>query len=393
MNRPAGPSVFPPVHRTAPILYWPRDMTTQGKLFGPVTGGPVYLLRPRSRKWERLAAAELRALVESGEVPDESWVASGEPLRAHDFVERFREPDEAPAARLARLLELERPLVFFDLESTGTSVEEDRVVEFAGIRVEPGGSSRSLRLLVNPGIPIPAESSAIHGIADEDVRDAPRFADVAAEIGAFLAGADLAGYNVVSFDVPFLVAEFERHGVASAWDWFEEWRGRTIVDVCLLYKELRPRTLGAAHADLCGELLEDAHSALADVAGTLRVLARMLETGEVTAADAAELEAKTERRAGGRRRFLDMRGNFFLTEDGDIRSRFAKIRDLSFRAEMSSGNPRNVKGYLNWMLTKDFDSSTTRVARILAESMPVLEPKETAVGFEERWKGFVSRLG
>lgn len=358
----------------------------------PASGPFHYLLRPGAAEWEHLSEPELVEGIRAGGIPEESWVASGAPLRAADFAGRFHEPDEAPAKRLAKLVKLVRPVVFFDLETTGTRVNEDRIVEFAAFRIEPDGSTREERLLIHPGMAIPPESSAIHGISDDAVRDQPGFAQVAASIGALLEGADLAGYNIAAFDLPLLVAEFERSERQADWDWFEKWRERSVLDVCLLYKELRPRTLSAAHADLCGAPLVDAHSAFADVIGTLRVLVRLIETGEVAAASAADIERRSERRPSARRNQLDMNGNFFLTDDDDIFARPGKIRGRSFRNEMASGDPQGVRRFLQWMLTKEFDSSTKRAARLLAESMPVLQAQEAPESFAARWQSFVTRL-
>lgn len=162
-------------------------------------------------------------------------------------------------------IQLSKPLAFFDLETTGISLSTDRIVEIAIVKVLPDGTKQIKRKLINPEMPIPAGASAIHGITDDMVKDAPTFRQVANEIKQFLDNADLAGFNSNRFDVPILVEEFLRVGLDFSID------GRKLVDVQRIYHMMEQRTLSAAYKFYCDKPLEDAHSAEADANATWEV--------------------------------------------------------------------------------------------------------------------------
>jgi DNA polymerase III subunit epsilon len=166
---------------------------------------------------------------------------------------------------------LARPLVFFDLETTGLRVGIDRIVELAVIRLAPGGDVMEKVRRFNPGIPIPAEATAVHGITDADVADKPPFSARARALARLLEPCDLAGFNVRRFDLPMLLAEFQRAGIP-----FDP-RARRVVDVQMIYHREEPRDLSAAVRFYLGRDLEDAHSALADIRATAAVLGAQLE--------------------------------------------------------------------------------------------------------------------
>jgi DNA polymerase-3 subunit epsilon len=165
-----------------------------------------------------------------------------------------------------RLLEIVRPLAFFDLETTGVDVATDRIVELAVLKLLPDGTEQTFHTLINPGVPIPASASEIHGIRDEDVRDKPEFRQIADGLVKFLEGCDLARFNMIQFDLPLLKAEFSRAGI----DWSED--SRNLVDAHVVYQEKERRDLTAALKFYCGDEHDGAHSALADVRATRRVL-------------------------------------------------------------------------------------------------------------------------
>ena len=167
-------------------------------------------------------------------------------------------------------LHLRRPLAFFDLETTGVDTRHDRIVEIAMLRFEPGRKPRSLELLFNPQCPIPSAATAIHGIRDEHVAHCASFADQAARVARFVGDADLAGFGAARFDVPFLVAEFERAG----WDF--PLRGRKVVDALILFHRLEPRDFAAAVRRFCGREHAQAHRAASDVRASVMVLNAML---------------------------------------------------------------------------------------------------------------------
>ena len=168
-------------------------------------------------------------------------------------------------------IELSKPLAFFDLETTGINLATDRIVEIAIVKIMPDGSKTVKRKLINPEMPIPAGASAVHGITDEMVKDAPTFRQVANEIKQFLDNADLAGFNSNRFDVPILVEEFLRVGLDFTID------GRKLVDVQRIFHMMEQRTLSAAYKFYCNKPLEDAHSAEADATATWEVFDAQLE--------------------------------------------------------------------------------------------------------------------
>jgi DNA polymerase-3 subunit epsilon len=165
-----------------------------------------------------------------------------------------------------KVLNLKKPLVFFDLETTGTNIAKDRIVEFAFLKVLPNGDREMQCKKINPQIPIPLQSSLIHGIYDKDVADAPTFKQVAKELANFLEGADFAGFNIIRFDVPMLVEEFLRNGIDFSMN------NRRLIDAQRIYHLMEPRNLSAAYRFYCGKNLEDAHTAEADTIATFEVL-------------------------------------------------------------------------------------------------------------------------
>ncbi len=173
-------------------------------------------------------------------------------------------------------LKLKRPLAFFDLETTGVNISADRIVEISVLKVSPDGSETAKTLKINPEMPIPIESSLIHGIYDADVAGAPAFKAVAAEIAEFIGDADLAGYNSNKFDIPMLMEEFLRAGVDFSLT------DRFFVDVQNIFHQMEQRTLKAAYRFYCDKSLDNAHSAEADVQATYDVLRSQLDRYEDT---------------------------------------------------------------------------------------------------------------
>lgn len=171
-------------------------------------------------------------------------------------------------------LNLKNPLVVFDLETTGTNISQDRIVEIAMIKVMPDGTIEEKDRRLNPTIPIPLETSLIHGIYDEDVKDEPSFKQVAKSLAQFLEGCDLSGFNVLGFDVPMLVEEFLRANVDF------DVSSRKIVDAQKIFHLMEKRNLTAAYKFYCNEDLKNAHSALADTRATYEVLVAQIEKYE-----------------------------------------------------------------------------------------------------------------
>jgi DNA polymerase-3 subunit epsilon len=163
-------------------------------------------------------------------------------------------------------LKLYKPLCVFDLETTGTNVGKDRIVEICILKVNPDASRESKTWLVNPEMSIPKESSAIHGITDDRVKDAPTFKDIASKVLEMISGSDLGGFNSNRFDVPLLAEELLRAGLDFDLSKFK------LIDAQTIYHKMEPRNLSAAYNFYCKKTLENAHSAEADVLATFEVL-------------------------------------------------------------------------------------------------------------------------
>ena len=168
-------------------------------------------------------------------------------------------------------LNLKNPLVFFDLETTGINITKDRIVEISLLKVHPNGKEEIKSRLINPEMPIPAQSTAIHGITDDDVKDSPTFKQVAKSLADMLEGCDLAGFNSSRFDVPMLSEEFLRAGVDF------DMSKRKFVDVQIIFHKKEQRTLEAAYKFYCDKELQNAHSAEADTIATYEVLKSQLD--------------------------------------------------------------------------------------------------------------------
>lgn len=182
-----------------------------------------------------------------------------------------------------RTLSLKRPIVFFDLETTGTNISHDRIVEISLVKVMPDGTEIVKTRRVNPEMPIPAEATAIHHITDEDVRNEPTFRQIAKSLAHIFTGCDIAGFNSNRFDIPLLDQEFQRADVD-----FDFGKAR-FIDVQTIFHKKEPRNLTAAYSFYCGKNLEDAHSASADTMATYEVLKAQLVRYEDLPLDVAEL--------------------------------------------------------------------------------------------------------
>ncbi len=250
------------------------------------------------------------------------------------------------------ILNLKRPLVFFDLETTGVNVSHDRIVELSYIKVYPDGSEESGVYRINPGIPIPPQSTAVHHITDADVADKPRFGALAAEIMAVFEDADIAGFNSNKFDVPLLVEEFSRNG-----GHFDLTKHK-FVDVQTIYHKLEPRTLSAAYRFYCGEDLEDAHSAAADTRATYKVLMAQLEKYPETAEFGNDIDKLSL--FSRQNRNIDLSGRFSRNDDGVAVFNFGKFKGQPV-VEVLRKEPQ----YYNWMMQGDFPKNTKDVLTVL----------------------------
>lgn len=255
-------------------------------------------------------------------------------------------------------LELQRPLAFFDLETTGTRIGKDRIVQIGIVRIQPNGERERYQTLVNPEIPIPPESTAIHGISDLDVAMAPTLEAVAREILDELAGCDLAGFNVLRFDIPFLTEELHRVGV----DWSTA--DLRVVDVQRIFHKMEPRDLSAALRFYCGREHEGAHDALADVEATADVLLAQLDRyPDQLKSDVGSLGEIS----GDRQRSPDAAGKLRFDDRGAICLGFGKYSGWTLE-----NIGRHDPGYLQWLMTRaELPGSTLAVMRnALADIQP-----------------------
>ena len=240
-------------------------------------------------------------------------------------------------------LQLKRPLVFFDIESTGLSPEKDRIVEISLIKVYPDGHEEVRTRRINPECHIPEESTAVHGITDDDVRDCPTFRQVAKSLASMIQGCDIAGYNSNRFDVPLLGEEFIRAGVEVD---FSRCR---FIDVQTIFHNMERRTLEAAYKFYCEKDLTEAHSAEADTRATLEVLKAQLDRyPEDLQNDVEFLSSFTTQQ-----RNLDLAGRFVYNEKDEVVINFGKHKGTPV-AEVLKKEP----GYYDWVMKADFSEDT-----------------------------------
>jgi DNA polymerase-3 subunit epsilon len=231
-------------------------------------------------------------------------------------------------------LVLDCPLAVVDLESTGVNPATDRMVEVAVLKLLPDGRQEWYHRRVNPGIPIPVNASAIHRIVDADIRESPRFNDIAVELARVLEGCDLAGFGIVSFDLPLMVAEFARTGLPF------RIANRRVIDVLTLYRRLQPRDLANAVRTYLGREYQDAHSASADALATAEILDQQV-LRHALPASIAELHSVLVA--------VDIAGRFRRDEAGRVVFAFGKYAGRLL-AEVATCD----RGYLQWMLTRPF---------------------------------------
>lgn len=253
-------------------------------------------------------------------------------------------------------LNLKNPLVFFDLETTGTNIAKDRIVEWAFIKALPNGEIEKDIKKINPEMPIPIESSLVHGIYDEHVKDAPTFKSIAKNLVKFLEGCDLAGYNIVRFDVPMLVEEFLRVGVDFSVS------NRKLVDAQKIFFMMEPRTLTAAYKFYCNKSLEDAHTAEADTMATLEVL-----NAQIHHYEGVEIKDKegnpfvpihndvNKLHELVNDKIVDFAGRMVFNDKGQEVFNFGK-----FRGKPVEWVLEREHGYYDWMMKGDFALDTKR---------------------------------
>lgn len=250
-------------------------------------------------------------------------------------------------------LKLERPLVVFDIESTGLSPRYDRIVELAAVKLHPDGAEETRTWLLNPGVPIPPETTKIHGITDEIVKDCPTFGDRAQEIFEFFRDCDLSGFNADRFDIPCLEEEFARHGYNFAAS------GRKHVDVQKIYHRMEPRDLSAAVRFYLGRSHDGAHGAEADAVATSQVLKAQMEKYAALPRDVAALD------------------EFLVPHDPANADRNGMLRWVKGELTVNFGKKRGTPlkkllldepSYLRWIVKGDFDTEVRMIVKDLLDN-------------------------
>ena len=243
-------------------------------------------------------------------------------------------------------LNLDKPVVFFDLETTGTNTVQDRIVEISYLKVSPNGGEDMHTRRINPEMHFPEQASAVHGIYDDDVKDCPKFKEVAKEIARDFEGSDIAGFNSNRFDVPLLAEEFLRAGVDI------DLSRHRFIDVQVIFHKMEQRTLSAAYKFYCGKDLTDAHSADGDTRATYEVLMAQLDrypdTLQNNMAFLSEFSSFT--------RNVDFAGRIIRNDQGQEVFNFGKYKDMPV-VEVFRRDP----GYYSWILQGDFPLNTKQV--------------------------------
>lgn len=243
-------------------------------------------------------------------------------------------------------LNLRRPIVFFDIESTGLDVAKDRIVEISAVKVFPDGHKEVKTRRVNPQVEIPAEATAIHHITNEDVAGEPEFKQIAKSLAQWLEGCDFAGYNFLKFDIPLLEEEFLRCGVQF------DFRKKKLIDVQNIFHKMEQRTLVAAYKFYCSKDLDQAHSAEADTIATYEVLEAQLDRYSGTLENDVQKLAEFSSRS----RFVDYAGRIVLNDKNQAVFNFGKHRGRPV-VEVFKEEP----SYYAWMCNGDFTLDTKKV--------------------------------
>lgn len=254
---------------------------------------------------------------------------------------------------------LKRPIAFFDLETTGLNTTHDRIVEIGILKIDANGEKKEYRAVLNPEIPIPAESASVHGYTNEMVADKPTFREKAREIADFIGNADLAGYNILKFDLPLLVEEFLRVGVEFNLD------GRDFIDVMNIFMKMEPRTLKGAYRFFCHSELEGAHGAIADTEATYEVLKAMLDKYDgVEYEDSKGVKSpgpvndmKELARFSAHHQNADLCGQIIYDAEGKEVFQFGKHKGKRVEDVFRSID----RNYYDWMMNSDFPLYTKRL--------------------------------
>ncbi len=246
-------------------------------------------------------------------------------------------------SNLATALKLERPLVVFDTETTGLSMTTDRIIQLAYIKHFPDGSVTEAKFLFNPQMPIPPSSTAIHGLTDEMVAEAPTFQDKAGELKEIFNGCIFSGFNVSGFDLPLLRQEFIRAGYTFSY------KGEDILDTKTIYHFFEPRTLTSAYAYYCNKDHSDSHDAMADTVAAAEVMAAQIKRYGADEVKRVQSNAMQEYVDGDQK---------FYWKDEEIYFSFSKFKHQPLRKVIETD-----RGFVEWILTADFSDEIKKLMK------------------------------
>ncbi len=268
-------------------------------------------------------------------------------------------------------IQLEKPLCVFDLETTGLNISKDRIVQIAILKIYPSGKKEELNLLINPEMNISDSNSAIHGVTNEMVKDAPTFKDAGSEIVAFIGTSDLAGYNSNKFDIPVLAEEFLRVDIEF------DLSTKDCVDIQNIFHKMEQRTLVAAYKFYCSKELTNAHDAMADTVATWEVFEKQLEQYDNLKPN---IDFLADFSRNSVHKNIDFAGRLAINENNEAIYNFGKHKGKTIK-EISVSEP----GYYGWMLEADFPRYTKK---ILLQEMEKIKAKKK----EENQQDFNSKL-
>lgn len=253
-------------------------------------------------------------------------------------------------------MKINKPIAFFDLETTGVNISTDRIIEICVVRVSPDEKIEVKTFRVNPGIPIPDQSSFIHGIYDKDVADKPPFAEIAQQVANFMKDCDLGGFNSIRFDIPLLIEEFFRVGIEF------DISKRKLIDSQRIFHLMEPRTLGAAYKFYCNKELENAHSAEADTLATYHILKAQIARyadkqvkdadGKVTTPIKNDMQVLHDFSVGN---MVDLAGRMVMSDKGEELFNFGKYKGMKVKDTLLK-DPM----YYDWIMKGDFPQDTKK---------------------------------
>ncbi len=268
-------------------------------------------------------------------------------------------------------IQLEKPLCVFDLETTGLNISKDRIVQIASLKIHPSGKKEELNLLINPEMNISESNSAIHGVTNEMVKDAPSFKQAGNEIIKFIGDSDLAGYNSNKFDVPVLAEEFLRVDIDF------DLSTKDCVDIQNIFHKMEQRTLVAAYKFYCSKELTNAHDAMADTVATWEVFEKQLEQYDNLKPN---IDFLADFSRNSIHKNIDFAGRLAINENNEAIYNFGKHKGKTIK-EISVSEP----GYYGWMLEADFPRYTKK---ILLQEMEKIKAEKK----EENQQDFNSKL-